>query len=208
MRQILLLRHGLTEAGERHLYCGSTDLPLSDRGIRDLQMRRRKGEKTPKGYPSLDGFFICSSGMQRTLQTLFLLYGIRDAAVIKAFQEVDFGIFEMHSYAELKDRPVYQKWLREDPECVPAPEGESGRQMKERVIRTFRHLEEKKQKICLVSHGGPIACLMQDFFPEEARNRYEWQPPYGEGYWIRDSEEGMEYKRIPEITRTGPEAIK
>lgn len=201
MRQIILLRHGLTEAGERHLYCGSTDLPLSDRGIRDLQMRRRKGEKTPKGYPSLDGFFICSSGMQRTRQTLFLLYGIRDAAVIKAFQEVDFGIFEMHSYAELKDRPVYQKWLREDPECVPAPEGESGRQMKERVIRTFHHLEEKKQKICLVSHGGPIACLMQDFFPEEARNRYEWQPPYGEGYWIRDSEEGMEYKRIPEIIK-------
>ena len=201
MRQILLLRHGLTEAGERHLYCGSTDLPLSDCGIRDLQRRRRKGDGTPKGYPSLDGFFICSSGMQRATQTLFLLYGIRDAAAIRDFEEVDFGIFEMHSYEELKDRPPYQKWLREDPECVPPPGGESGRQMKERVVRAFHHLEEKQNKICLVSHGGPIACLMQEFFPKEERNRYEWQPPYGEGYWIRDSEEGMEYKRIPEIIK-------
>ena len=30
--KILLLRHGLTEANERHLYCGSTDLPLSQIG--------------------------------------------------------------------------------------------------------------------------------------------------------------------------------
>ena len=27
--KILLLRHGITEANEKHLYCGSTDLPLS-----------------------------------------------------------------------------------------------------------------------------------------------------------------------------------
>ena len=27
--RILLLRHGITEANEKHLYCGSTDLPLS-----------------------------------------------------------------------------------------------------------------------------------------------------------------------------------
>ena len=30
--RILLLRHGITEANEKHLYCGSTDLPLSPAG--------------------------------------------------------------------------------------------------------------------------------------------------------------------------------
>ena len=29
---IYLIRHGKTEANEKHLYCGSTDLPLSEKG--------------------------------------------------------------------------------------------------------------------------------------------------------------------------------
>lgn len=35
--KLYLIRHGKTEANERHLYCGSTDLPLSNAGIRELQ---------------------------------------------------------------------------------------------------------------------------------------------------------------------------
>ena len=42
--KILLLRHGLTEANEKHLYCGSTDLPLSPAGRAAL---RRVGMMTP-----------------------------------------------------------------------------------------------------------------------------------------------------------------
>ena len=34
---IYLIRHGKTEANERHLYCGSTDLSLSDTGRAELQ---------------------------------------------------------------------------------------------------------------------------------------------------------------------------
>ena len=30
--RIYLIRHGKTEANERRLYCGSTDLPLSRQG--------------------------------------------------------------------------------------------------------------------------------------------------------------------------------
>jgi cysteine desulfurase/selenocysteine lyase len=36
MRALLLLRHSLTEANERRIYCGSTDSPLSERGRREL----------------------------------------------------------------------------------------------------------------------------------------------------------------------------
>ena len=32
MSTICLIRHGKTEANERHLYCGSTDLSLSEKG--------------------------------------------------------------------------------------------------------------------------------------------------------------------------------
>ena len=33
---IYLIRHGKTETNEKHLYCGSTDLPLSGAGKEEL----------------------------------------------------------------------------------------------------------------------------------------------------------------------------
>ena len=37
---IYLIRHGKTAANEQHLYCGSTDLPLSEEGLAELQALR------------------------------------------------------------------------------------------------------------------------------------------------------------------------
>ena len=34
---IYLIRHGKTRANEKHLYCGSTDLSLSDAGKEELR---------------------------------------------------------------------------------------------------------------------------------------------------------------------------
>ena len=34
---IYLIRHGKTEANEKRLYCGSTDLPLSEAGREELR---------------------------------------------------------------------------------------------------------------------------------------------------------------------------
>ena len=34
---IYLIRHGKTSANEKHLYCGSTDLPLSNAGKEELR---------------------------------------------------------------------------------------------------------------------------------------------------------------------------
>ena len=35
--KLYLIRHGKTMANEKHLYCGSTNLPLSEKGIEELQ---------------------------------------------------------------------------------------------------------------------------------------------------------------------------
>lgn len=34
--KLILIRHGKTEANEKHLYCGSTDVSLSESGIKEL----------------------------------------------------------------------------------------------------------------------------------------------------------------------------
>ena len=47
-KEILLLRHGMTEANEKHLYCGRLDWPLSPAGkeaLSALQEKKHCGEK-------------------------------------------------------------------------------------------------------------------------------------------------------------------
>lgn len=51
--RILLLRHGITEANEKHLYCGSTDLPLSPGGRAAL--RRQEMPARAHGFITSGG---------------------------------------------------------------------------------------------------------------------------------------------------------
>lgn len=169
--QIYLIRHGKTEANEKHLYCGTTDLPLSENGVFDL-----KGLQ----YQVPENAVFITSGMCRTDQTLELLFGKVDFIVESRFREMDFGIFEMHSYEELQGRPDYQEWISGDNEANICPQGESGHQMKKRVMEAFGELTTEISVV--VTHGGTIAAIMESLFPEEGKNRYEWQPRPGEGY--------------------------
>ena len=168
---IYLIRHGKTEANERHLYCGSTDLPLSDAGRAELQQL----------HYDIKNVRFLTSGMKRTNETLRILFGDVPNEEDSRFREVDFGIFEMRSYEELKDTPEYQIWLTGDNESNVPPSGESGMQMRKRVLEAFADL---KEDTCIITHGGVIAALMEHMFPEENKSRYEWQPRNGCGYII------------------------
>ena len=168
---IYLIRHGKTEANEKHLYCGSTDLPLSQTG---------KDELCQLKYDIKNVRFL-TSGLQRTQETFRILFGDILYEVDDRFREVDFGIFEMHSYEELKDTPEYQTWLTGDNEANIPPKGESGLQMKERVLEAFCEI---KEDTCIITHGGVIAAIMESRFPQEGKNRYQWQPKNGCGYAI------------------------
>lgn len=170
---IYLIRHGKTEANEKHLYYGSTDLSLSVAGREELQNIR---------YDIKNVRFI-TSGMKRTNETLQTLFGDIPYEIDPRLREVDFGIFELHSYDELKDTQEYQTWLTGDNEANVPPRGESGAQMKVRVLEAF---SEIKEDICIITHGGVIATIMEHLFPGEGKNRYQWQPKPGHGYVIRE----------------------
>ena len=180
---IYLIRHGKTEANEKHLYCGSTDLPLSNAGKEELQLLH---------YDIKNVRFI-TSGMKRTNETLQILFGDVSYEVDSRFREVDFGIFEMRSYEELKDTPDYQAWLTGDNDANIPPQGESGVQMKVRVLVAF---SEIKEDTCILTHGGCIAAIMEHLFPNERKNRYEWQPKPGHGYCIVKNSDADSYTLI------------
>ena len=106
------------------------------------------------------------------------------------FREIDFGVFEMHGYEELKDRPDYQAWITGDNERNIPPRGESGIQMKRRVLEALADLRDDT---CIITHGGVIAAIMEHLFPDEGMNRYQWQPKPGGGYAISDD---MYYSKL------------
>lgn len=177
---VYLIRHGRSEANKSNLYCGISDSPLSDVGKEELRSIH---------YDIKNVRFI-TSGMKRTDETLKILFGDVPYEIEPRFREVDFGIFEMQSYAQLKDRADYQAWLEGDNEANVPPQGESGNQMKARVLQA---LSEITEDTCIITHGGVIAAIMEYLFPGEDKNRYQWQAQNGHGYVITD---GKEYREL------------
>lgn len=171
---IYLIRHGKTPANEARLYCGSTDLELSESGIAELKSR----------HYSFSADRYITSGMKRTEQTLCILFGDVPFSREPEFREVDFGIFEMKSYEQLKEDPDYQTWLTGDNEANTPPGGESGKNMTDRVLRAYEKIARLPGDTVIVTHGGVIAAILASLYPEEGKSRYQWQPKPGCGYAI------------------------
>lgn len=172
---VYLIRHGKTIANEQHLYCGKTDLSLSEEGRNSLSQLH---------YPIPKSFRYISSGMRRANETLEILFPDTPFEILSDLREVDFGQFEIRSYEELKDDPAYLEWITGDNEANIPPEGESGEQMTLRTLAAFQHILDDSRDAVIVTHGGVIAALMAHLFPEEQKNRYQWQSPNGGGYCL------------------------
>ena len=182
--KLYLIRHGKTEANERRLYCGSTDLPLSDKGLAELIQLR---------YEVPAGCRFVTSGMKRTEQTLERLFGPVPHTADPRLREIDFGAFEMHSYEQLQNDPDYLQWISGDNEKNIPPQGESGEQMKRRVLEALEGLLRDDRDTVLLVHGGTVSVILAYLFPREQRSRYQWQPRPGHGYLV----EGNSFTPIP-----------
>lgn len=191
--KIHLIRHGKTIANKKRLYCGRTDLPLSEAGATELIRLKNRGI-----YPAAGLFF--TSGLLRTGQTMDMIYGKVSRKAVPDMAEYAFGLFEMKSHEELGERPDYQAWITDSSGDVPCPNGESRNQFTGRVTAGYRRLAEEIAKAgarsaVVVCHGGVVACVMQSLFPNES-SFYEWQPEPGRGYTIIHDLEKTRVKSI------------
>jgi len=178
MRTLFLLRHGMTEANERRVYCGSTDLPLSEGGrasAREAAVRRP--------LPPCDVYI--SSGMVRASQTLDLLTGRKPDRILPELSEMNFGRFEMLGYDTLKQDADYLRWIGDESGAVSCPGGESAQLFRKRVLSGGSALLEMPwERALVVCHGGVIVNLMAAWFPSEERGFYEWQPAACAGWRV------------------------
>ena len=180
---ITLLRHGLTEANEKKLYYGKTDIFLSENGKNELIKLKTEGI-----YKNLNPKLFISSGAKRSVETLEILFNILPDYIIPELGEYDFGIFEMKSHDELNGNEFYQNWLTDivaGKDEYKIPEGESRTEYKSRIIIGLDKLLKisEDNETLAVLHGGSISFIMKILFPDE-KNYYEWLPSAGRGYKI------------------------
>ena len=181
--ELHLIRHGKTKANEQKLYCGQTDLPLSDAGREELVSLKKQ-----KIYPPPAELFF-TSGLLRAEETISILYGNVERTAVPDISEYRFGSFEMKSHEELKNRGDYQAWIADKAGGIPCPGGESKNQFNMRVIEGYRRILEKSSQAgsnsaFVLCHGGAIACIMEHLMPGQ-KNFYEWQPKQGRGYTLK-----------------------
>ena len=178
MNTIYLLRHSLTIANERHLYGGSTDSPLTEAG-------RKIALDTRDARPLPEAALYVSSGMARADETLQLLTGHAPGMTLPQLREMDFGAFEMRGYDELRFDPEYIRWIEDQTGEVCCPDGECRNAFRARVLAGGdRILGRPEGTAIVVCHGGVIVNLMEAWFPDVARQFYEWQPAACRGYRI------------------------
>jgi len=176
--KLILIRHGMTEASEKRLYCGRTDLPLSEQGRQGLAAL-----KETIIYPTADVYI--SSGLIRASETLRLLYDLEPGMIMDELREIDFGKFELKSYDDLKSKPEYQQWINGG----LCPCGESRDAFESRVTAGLdKLLNSGVESIAVICHGGVIVLIMERLFPCR-KNFYEWQPGFGRGYSLDISPE-------------------
>jgi alpha-ribazole phosphatase len=158
MLKIILARHGESTANKRMQYAGHWDCPLTEEGKRQAQKLALELEKE-----DIDAIY--SSDMKRALDTACCIVQGRPLEIIKEplLRELHFGAWEGLIYEEIGQGwgKLRDKWLSNPIEFAP-PKGETLLQLKERALEAFFRItsNHKKGTIILVSHAGPIKCIL------------------------------------------------
>ena len=184
---ITIIRHGMTEGNITKTYTGTTDVPLIEMGVEGIKAKLGQ-------YPECDLLFV--SDLQRTHQTARIIYPDMEQIIIPEIHECDMGDFTGKCYEQLKDTPEYQRFLDVNDGLIP--NGECKEVFHARCLRGFdeivRIIEEKgAKKPAIVSHGGVIMALMNNF-TDEMTVFFDYQTTNGGGYVVEFDTETRKFE--------------
>lgn len=183
MKQILyIIRHGHTEGTQSDLLYGSTELPVTEEGLREVASFADKGH-----YPDPEGAAVWTSGMRRTEQTLREMYGDIEHLTEPRLKEIDLGIYEMKTAREIMEDEYGRGWLSGEIEDPDFEGGDSHEGFKARVNEGVmnilqRSAEAGKDRVIAVIHGAVITYIMSHAFPGLREDLWDWCPNPGTGY--------------------------
>ncbi|WP_298724728.1 histidine phosphatase family protein [uncultured Ferrovibrio sp.] len=151
MTRIALLRHGPTEWNAEGRLQGRRDLPLSEAGRATLS-----GCRVPDAYRHRRWYVSPLLRARETAQLLGL-----DATMAPAVIEMNWGVYEGHTLAELRDRygEAFTANEARGLDLLP-PGGESPRQVQQRVQNWLRDIAAAGIDAGAVTHKGVIRAIL------------------------------------------------
>ena len=177
-----LIRHGKTEAVDKMIYSGFSDLPLTEFGKTEIEAFVNQSM-----YCKADAYY--SSGLTRAVETLKIIAGDVNWKEIAQLKECNFGDFELQKHDDLMNNPQYVEWINDQTGQYQIPNGESTREFQERVERGFQILFNDarinhNKSVLITSHGGVIGYFASKYCDNQM-NFYEAMPSHGLGYRIQ-----------------------
>jgi alpha-ribazole phosphatase len=165
--QLTLIRHLPTTANVERRYIGWSDESI-------LQTSRVYNQAT------LSPKIIIGSDLLRCQETAALFYPETPYLGLPDFREISFGDWELQTYEDLKDDPVYKEWVS-NPVLVSPPNGEFLDEMGTRVLKGLKCLRHNCPVV--VTHGGPIRYVLNKFAPDE-RDFWSWDVKHGDKWTL------------------------
>jgi alpha-ribazole phosphatase len=158
--RVWLIRHGEPSPESRGRCYGRLDVGLSTEGRRQLQAvsEKLRGEAISAIY---------SSPRKRTVESAEILAQGHSSSITieERLCEIDFGDFEGRPYDEIAQThpEIYTQWM-EHPTETQFPNGESFRQMQQRVLQAANEIYRRHRgnTIAIVSHGGVNRILLAE----------------------------------------------
>lgn len=158
MTRLILIRHGETSYNSERRYCGHSNPPLNDVGMRQSNRLavKLKGLQIDKVY---------ASDLARAYQTAKTAFENDPIELAPDLREMSFGLFEGLNYEQITERypTLYRDWV-DNPEKVAPPNGEGLRDLSKRVREKVSSIlsQHEGKTVAVVTHGGPIRIVLCD----------------------------------------------
>ncbi len=179
---LYLIRHGETEGGEIRRYKGTIDVPLSEKGLRQMeQISKYIVEKGGKG--GLMSAVYCSD-LTRAIRSAEIVAEPHSLKPIitSSLRERNFGLWEGMSFDEIMEKyPLeFDAWAGNPLKFSPM-EGESTLAMRDRVIQAMSEIMENhnKENIAIVAHGGVNRIILCHILGIPLENIFRIEQDYG-----------------------------
>ncbi|WP_195268017.1 histidine phosphatase family protein [Eubacterium sp. 1001713B170207_170306_E7] len=158
MTTLYLIRHGTTDANANGIFQGVLDLPLNALGL-------RQAEALGKRFEDIDLDVLYCTPLQRTRQTAEGLRGCKELPILvePGIVEVDGGLMEAKKISVIDEEfPGLMETFKTDLPNFQAPEGESTRDVYDRVTSALTHIvsENAGKTIACISHGFAIQTFL------------------------------------------------
>ena len=180
---LYLIRHGLTQGNQEKKYIGQRENPpLSERGR--LELEEKKAQNL---YPRAEALY--TSPLLRCAETAQILYPMLVPIALPSLMEQDCGDFEGKTYEQLKDNPVYRRWI-DTAGMIPPPGGESTGEFTQRLSSALGKIGNDAltahfKSVAVITHGGCIMTALSrlsDDANTSPSSFYGFQAVNGGGY--------------------------